>query len=122
MTNQTCQDCGLEDIELFGGLCEDCDTEMFATFWTGDWEKPLYRDTRWYNMSKIQDMRNDFRFRKAARRTQTKNLVDSGVLDQLKAIDMGLTDDPRNPLKVEGEDEEQMFLHNNVSVWEWRAS
>ena len=69
-------------------------------------------------MSKIQDMRNDFRFRKAPRRTQTKNLVDSGLLDQLKAIDMGLTDDPRNPLKVEGEDEEQMFMHNNVSVWE----
>ena len=69
-------------------------------------------------MSKIQDMRNDFRFRKAARRTQTKNLVDSGLLDQLKAIDMGLTDDPRTPLKVEGEDEEQMFMHNNVSVWE----
>ena len=66
----------------------------------------------------IQDMRNDFRFRRAARRTQTKNMVDKGVLDQLTAIRMGLTDDPRNPLKVEGEDEEQMFLHNNVSVWE----
>lgn len=66
----------------------------------------------------IQDMRNDFRFRRAARRTQTKNMVDKGVLDQLTAIKMGLTDDPRNPLKIEGEDEEQMFLHNNVSVWE----
>ena len=33
---RACEDCGLEDIELFGGLCEDCDTEMFATFWTGD--------------------------------------------------------------------------------------
>ena len=66
----------------------------------------------------IQDMRNDFRFRRAARRTQTKNMVDKGVLDQLTAIRMGLTDDPRNPLKVEGEDEEQMFLHNNVRVWE----
>ena len=63
-------------------------------------------------------MRNDFRFRRAPRRTQTKNMVDKGVLDQLTAIRMGLTDDPRNPLKVEGEDEEQMFLHNNVSVWE----
>ena len=63
-------------------------------------------------------MRNDFRFRRAARRTQTKNMVDKGVLDQLTAIKMGLTDDPRNPLKIEGEDEEQMFLHNNVSVWE----
>ena len=62
-------------------------------------------------------MRNDFRFRRAARRTQTKNMVDKGVLDQLTAIRMGLTDDPRNPLKIEGEDEEQMFLHNNVSVW-----
>jgi len=63
-------------------------------------------------------MRNNFRFRRAARRTQTKNMVDKGVLDQLTAIRMGLTDDPRNPLKIEGEDEEQMFLHNNVSVWE----
>ena len=67
-------------------------------------------------------MRNDFRFRRAPRRTQTKNMVDKGVLDQLTAIRMGLTDDPRNPLKIEGEDEEQMFLHNNVSVWEWKAS
>jgi len=33
---QACEDCGLEDIELFGGLCEDCDTEMFTTFWTGE--------------------------------------------------------------------------------------
>ena len=73
-------------------------------------------------MSKIQDMRNNFRFRRAPRRTQTKNMVDKGVLDQLTAIRMGLTDDPRNPLKIEGEDEEQMFLHNNVSVWEWKAS
>ena len=69
-------------------------------------------------MSKIQDMRNAHRFRRVARRTQTKNMVDKGVLDQLTAIRMGLTDDPRNPLKIEGEDEEQMFLHNNVSVWE----
>ena len=73
-------------------------------------------------MSKIQDMRNAHRFRRVARRTQTKNMVDKGVLDQLTAIRMGLTDDPRNPLKIEGEDEEQMFLHNNVSVWEWKAS
>jgi|TARA_R100001530_G_scaffold127163_1_gene96312 NMD protein affecting ribosome stability and mRNA decay len=33
---QVCEDCGLEDVELFGGLCEDCDNEMFATFWTGE--------------------------------------------------------------------------------------
>ena len=66
----------------------------------------------------IQDMRNNFRFRRAARRTQTKNMVDKGVLDQLTAIRMGLTDDPRNPLKIEGEDEEQEFLHNGVSIWE----
>ena len=69
-------------------------------------------------MTKIQDMRNDFRFRRAPRSTQTKNMVAKGVLDQLTAIRMGLTDAPRNPLKIEGEDEEQMFLHNNVSVWE----
>ena len=69
-------------------------------------------------MSKIQDMRNAHRFRRVARRTQTKNMVDKGVLDQLTAIRMGLTDDPRNPLKIEGEDEEQMFLHNGVSIWE----
>ncbi len=30
-----CEDCGLER-RLYGGLCEDCDGEMFATFWTGD--------------------------------------------------------------------------------------
>ena len=66
----------------------------------------------------IQDTRNAFRFRRVARRTIQKNQIDSGVLDQLKAINMGLTDDPRNPLKVEGEDEEQMFMHNNVRIWE----
>jgi len=32
-----CEDCGLES-RLFGGLCEDCDSEMFATFWTGEEE------------------------------------------------------------------------------------
>jgi NMD protein affecting ribosome stability and mRNA decay len=31
-----CEDCGLEVAELFGGLCGDCDSEMFATFWTGE--------------------------------------------------------------------------------------
>ena len=35
-SEQICQDCQVEDVELFGGLCEDCDTEMFATFWTGE--------------------------------------------------------------------------------------
>ena len=35
---QKCEDCGLEDIELCGGLCEDCATQMFNTFWTGDEE------------------------------------------------------------------------------------
>ena len=69
-------------------------------------------------MSKIQDMRNEFRFRRVARRTMTKNLVDLGVHEQLMAIRLGLTDDPRNPLKIEGEDEEQMFMHNNVRIWE----
>ncbi len=69
-------------------------------------------------MSKIQDMRNDFRFRRVARRTQTKNKIDLGVHEQLMAIRMGLTDDPRKPLKIEGEDEEQMFVHNNVRIWQ----
>jgi NMD protein affecting ribosome stability and mRNA decay len=32
----SCEDCGLDEVELFGGLCEDCECEMFATFWTGD--------------------------------------------------------------------------------------
>ena len=31
----SCEDCGL-DSRLFGGLCEDCDEQMFSTFWTGD--------------------------------------------------------------------------------------
>jgi hypothetical protein len=66
-------------------------------------------------MSKIQDMRNDFRFRKAPRRTQQKNTVDKGVLDQLTAISLGLTDDPRkeDPLNIPLTDH-----HNNVRIWE----
>jgi len=65
-------------------------------------------------MTKIQDMRNDFRFRRAARRTQTKNMVDKGVLDQLTAIRMGLTDDPRkeDPANIPLTD------HQPVRVWE----
>ncbi|BCV02400.1 MAG: hypothetical protein CM15mV52_0520 [uncultured marine virus] len=63
-------------------------------------------------MSKIQNMRNAHRFRRVARRTQTKNQIDTGVHDQLLAIAWGLTDDPRKDLKVEGEDEEQMFLQS----------
>ena len=69
-------------------------------------------------MSKIQDMRNEFRFRRVARRTQTKNKIDLGVHEQLMAIRLGLAEDVRNPLKIEGEDEEQMFMHNNVRIWE----
>jgi hypothetical protein len=46
-------------------------------------------------MSKIQDMRNDFRFRRAPRRTIQKNQIDSGVLDQLTAIRLGLAEDVR---------------------------
>jgi len=53
----------------------------------------LYSHTHWYNMTKIQDIRNEFRFRRAPRRTITKNKVDSGVLEQLKAIKLGLTDE-----------------------------
>jgi hypothetical protein len=47
-------------------------------------------------MSKIQDMRNDFRFRRAPRRTIQKNQIDSGVLDQLTAIRLGLAEDVRH--------------------------
>ena len=32
---EQCEDCGLER-QLFGRLCEECDNEMFTTFWTGD--------------------------------------------------------------------------------------
>jgi len=46
-------------------------------------------------MTKIQNMRNDFRFRRAPRRTIQKNQVDSGVLDQLTAIRLGLAEDVR---------------------------
>ena len=65
-------------------------------------------------MTKIQDMRNDFRFRRAARRTITKNLVDLGVHEQLMAIRMGLTDDPRkeDPANIPLTD------HQPVRVWE----
>ncbi len=66
-------------------------------------------------MSKIQDMRNDFRFRRAPRRTIQKNTVDSGVLDQLTAIRMGLTDDPR---KSDVPNIPATDFHNNVRVWE----
>lgn len=66
-------------------------------------------------MSKIQDMRNDFRFRKAARRTMTKNLVDLGVHEQLMAIRMGLTDDPR---KADPDNIPLTDHHNNVRIWE----
>ena len=33
---QNCEDCGLEFAELYGGLCEDCDSQMFMKFWTGE--------------------------------------------------------------------------------------
>ena len=66
-------------------------------------------------MSKIQDMRNDFRFRKAPRRTITKNKVDLGVHEQLMAIRMGLTDDPR---KADVPNIPATDSHNNVRVWE----
>ena len=48
-------------------------------------------------MSKIQDdqMRNEFRFRRAPRRTITKNKIDSGILEQLTAIRLGLAEDVR---------------------------
>jgi hypothetical protein len=66
-------------------------------------------------MTKIQDMRNEFRFRRVARRTQTKNLVDLGVHEQLMAIRMGLTDDPRkeDPANIPLTDH-----HNEVRIWE----
>ena len=65
-------------------------------------------------MSKIQDMRNAHRFRRVARRTITKNLVDLGVHEQLMAIRMGLTDDPRkeDPANIPLTD------HQPVRVWE----
>ena len=49
-------------------------------------------------MSKINtdEMRNAFRFRRAPRRTIQKNKIDFGVLDQLKAIELGLAEDVRN--------------------------
>ena len=55
----------------------------------------LYRHSGWYSMSKIQDMRNDFRFRRAPRRTITKNKIDLGVHEQLMAIRLGLAEDVR---------------------------
>ena len=38
MSDQRCDNCDLEDVELFGGICEDCDNEYFAEFWTGEEE------------------------------------------------------------------------------------
>ena len=66
-------------------------------------------------MTTIQETRNAFRFRRVARRTIQKNTVDSGLLDQMKAIRLGLTDDPRkeDPANIPLTDH-----HNNVRVWE----
>ena len=66
-------------------------------------------------MTTLQETRNAFRFRRVARRTQQKNTVDKGVLDQLTAISLGLTDDPRkaDPLNIPLTDH-----HNNVRIWE----
>ena len=66
-------------------------------------------------MSKIQDMRNAHRFRRVARRTQTKNQIDTGVHDQLLAIAWGLTDDPR---KADPDNIPLTDHHNNVRIWE----
>ncbi len=41
-------------------------------------------------MSEIQHIRNEFRFRRAPRRTMKKNKIDSGVLDQIEAQKRGL--------------------------------
>ena len=30
-----CEDCQREFEELYNGLCQDCDDEMFMTFWSG---------------------------------------------------------------------------------------
>ena len=30
-----CDNCQLES-QLFGGICEDCDSEYFAEFWQGE--------------------------------------------------------------------------------------
>ena len=77
--------------------------------------KPYIGALYWYNMTKIQEMRNDFRFRRAPRRTQTKNQIDSGVIDQLTAIRLGFTDDPRkeDPANIPLTDH-----HNEVRIWE----
>ena len=32
-----CDNCQLE-TRLYGGICEDCDSEYFAEFWTGEEE------------------------------------------------------------------------------------
>ena len=63
----------------------------------------------------IQDTRNAFRFRRVARRTIQKNTGDSGLLNQMKAISLGLTDDPRkeDPANIPLTDH-----HNGVRIWE----
>ena len=38
--------------------------------------------------------------------------------EAMMAKDLGLDQEIASPLKIEGEDEEQMFLHNNVRIWE----
>ena len=51
-------------------------------------------------MRQIQEIRNEFRFRRAPRRTIQQNQIDSGVMDQLKAIKLGLAEDVRNDKKT----------------------
>ena len=49
-----------------------------------------------YTFENSYEMRNAFRFRRAPRRTIQKNQIDSGVLEQLTAIKLGLAEDVRN--------------------------
>jgi len=55
----------------------------------------------WYSMSFRDVMRNEFRFRKAQARprTSTKNMHSLEIYEQLEAIKLGLTNDPRKEKK-----------------------
>ena len=53
--------------------------------------QPLNRQTAWYIMSEIQEMRNEFRFRKQPARPRVKtNIHTLGMVEALEARRRGL--------------------------------
>ena len=63
--------------------------------------------------------RNPNRMRRVSGRTRVRPYQSMTPMGEaMMAKDLGLDQEIAAPLKIEGEDEEQMFLHNNVRIWE----